>query len=71
MARKKTDKKPTSESRQHGTLIRVADDVALDAKILASIEDTTMAQLVSDMLRPVLKKRLEEAYRKRLEGDSK
>jgi hypothetical protein len=68
---RKVDKKPTSESRRHGTLVRIAEDVAADAKILASIEGTSMAQLMSELLRPILKKRLDDAYRKRLEGGSK
>lgn len=66
---KKASSKPTSESRQHGTLVRIAEDVAADAKILASIEKTSMAQIMSDVLRPILKKRLEDAYRKRLGGE--
>lgn len=68
VAKKKAGKRV--ESRKYGTLVRLADDVVADAKILASMRDISMAELLSETLRSVLKKALEAEYRKRLEkGD--
>jgi hypothetical protein len=58
-------------SRRYETLVRIAEDVVADAKVLASMRDTSMAELLSETLRPILKKALEAEYRKRLEGGAK
>jgi hypothetical protein len=56
--------KSTGESTQ----IRVDADVAAHAKILASVEGMTIADLVSNILRPILAERVKAAGR-RLSGD--
>ena len=71
MARKASGKKTAAESRQFGTLVRIADDVASDAKVVASIRGISMAELLTETLRPILKKALAEELRKRVEGDGK
>lgn len=75
MARKATGKKATSagggETRQFGTLVRIADDVASDAKVVASIRGISMAELLTETLRPILKKALADELRKRVEGGTK
>lgn len=50
------DPKKRSESRRHGVLVRLADDVVEDAKLVAALSKTNMAQHLSDTLRPILKK---------------
>lgn len=69
MAKKKSAKRV--ESRKYETLVRLADHVVADAKVLASMRDVSMAELLSDMLEPMLKKALEAEYRKRLEKGAK
>lgn len=67
VARKTSGKKP-EEPRQFGTLVRIADDVASDAKVVASIRGVSMAELLSETLRPILKKAMTDELRKRVEG---
>jgi hypothetical protein len=72
MARKTSGKKAAgTESRQFGTLVRIADDVASDAKVVASIRGVSMAELLTETLRPILKKALSDELRKRVEGGEK
>jgi hypothetical protein len=72
VARKSSDKpeRKSSESRKHGTLVRLADDVVEDARVLGSMLGLSMAELISDEVRPIIKKRLEAEMRKRL-GEKK
>jgi hypothetical protein len=70
VARKKSGKK-AGEPRQFGSLVRIADDVVADAKVVASIRGMSMAELLSETLRPILKKAMTEELRKRVEGGEK
>lgn len=74
MARKTTIKKPAKavgeEPRRFGALVRIADEVAADAKIVASLQGVSMAEYLSNTLRPILKKTIVEELRKR-EGGGK
>jgi hypothetical protein len=75
VARKSTSKPKGSddpkanaaESRRFGTLVRLGEDVANDAKVVASLRGTTMAELLTETLRPILKKALADELRKRVE----
>lgn len=53
---------------QYGTMTRMADDVVETARVLAPMVGQSMAQLMSDILRPILAKRLEDEMRRRLSG---
>jgi hypothetical protein len=66
-ARKAAKKDESSESRRYGTLVRLADDVVADAKVVASLRDVSMAELLSETLRPILRKALADELRKRVE----
>jgi hypothetical protein len=66
--KRKPAKKEGGESRRYDTLVRLADDVVSDAKVVASLRDVSMAELLSDTLRPILKKALADELRKRVEG---
>jgi hypothetical protein len=68
VARKASDKK-AGEPRQYGSLVRIADDVVADARVVASIRNISMAELLSETLRPILKKALTEELRRRVEGE--
>lgn len=57
-----------SETRQYGALVRVAEDVAADAKTIANIDGISAAELVTETLRPIFKERLDEWAKRRLEG---
>ena len=70
VARKASAKK-AGEPRQYGSLVRIADDVVADAKVVASIRNISMAKLLSETLRPILKKALVEELRKRVQGGEK
>lgn len=69
--KRKPTKKDGGETRRFETLVRLSDDVVADAKVVASLRDISMAELLSDTLRPILKKALADELRKRVEGDSK
>jgi len=56
----------SQDAKRHGTLIRIADDVARDAKLLSSFLNISMAEFVSATLRPIIKTALEDQMRKRL-----
>lgn len=56
------------ESRKYGTLVRLADDVVADAKVVASLRNISMAEYLSETMRPIIKKALTEELRKRVEG---
>jgi hypothetical protein len=49
-------------------MVRLADDVVADAKVVASLHDVSMAEYLSDLLRPILKKALADELRRRVEG---
>ncbi len=72
MARKTTDKKPVKVAgevpRRFGTLVRIADDVAADAKSVAALRGTSMAQYLSETLRPILKQTIIDELSKRKGG---
>lgn len=68
MTRKKARKEKPPGIR-HGTMIRVADDVAADAKLVASFLGVSMAEYISDTLRPLVKEELQHQMRKRLAED--
>jgi hypothetical protein len=70
VARKASGKK-SGEPRQYGSLVRIADDVVADAKVVASIRNISMAELLSETLRPILKKALTEELRRRVESGDK
>ena len=70
VARKSSGKK-AGEPREYGSLVRIADDVVADAKVVASIRNISMAELLSETLRPILKKALTEELRRRVEGGDK
>jgi hypothetical protein len=59
------------ESRKFGTLVRLADDVVDDAKVVASLRGISMAEYLSETLRPIVKKALTDELRKRVEGEKK
>lgn len=67
VARKVTGGK-SKEPRRFGTLVRLADDVVADAKVVASLRGVSMAELLSDTLRPILKKAMTEELRKRVDS---
>lgn len=69
MAKKTSKKAGRSESRRFGTLVRLAADVVADAKVVASLRGVSMAEFLSDLLRPLLKKALTDELRKRVEKD--
>jgi hypothetical protein len=62
MARPKADK---SDEKFEG-MTRMADDVLEVARVLAPMRGVNMAKLMSDILRPVLNKMLDEEMRRRL-----
>lgn len=72
VARKTTDKKPVKAAekvpRRFGTLVRIADDVAADAKSVAALRGTSMAEYLSDTLRPILKQTIIDELNKRKGG---
>lgn len=72
MARKTSDKKPVKVTggvpRRFGTLVRIADDVAADAKSVAALQGTSMAEYLSDTLRPILKQTIIDELSKRKGG---
>jgi len=71
MARKTTDKKPVKAAgvpRGFGTLVRIADDVAADAKSVAALRGTSMAEYLSETLRPILKQTIIDELSKRKGG---
>lgn len=55
-----------ADARKFGTLVRLADDVAQVARELAPMVGKSMAELLSDTLRPILSKMREDEMRKRL-----
>jgi hypothetical protein len=67
--KRKASRKDGGESRKYETLVRLADDVVADAKVVASLRNISMAELLSDTLRPILKKALTDELRKRVEDD--
>ncbi len=68
VAKERKERPSGSETRRHGRLVRIAEDVAEDADVLASLEKSSMAEIISNAARPIIKKRLATALRKRLEG---
>jgi hypothetical protein len=50
-------------------MVRIADDVAADAKLVASFLEISMAEYISDTLRPIVKKELQRQMRRRLAED--
>jgi hypothetical protein len=68
VGRKKVDRGTPKETREFGTLVRIADDVAADGRAVAAMLDTSMAKLFSDTLRPILKQMLVDELRKRTGG---
>jgi hypothetical protein len=68
VARKAGKKAAGGESRKYGTLVRLADDVVADAKVVASLRGVSMAEYLSETLRPIVKKALTDELRKRV-GD--
>lgn len=68
---KKTGKRSGSESRKYGTLVRLADDVVADAKAVASLRGTSMAEYLSDTLRPILKRALTDELKRRIGGENR
>lgn len=69
VAKKVSRKGGRSESRRFGTLVRLDDEVVADAKVVASLEGVSMAELLSEILRPILKKRASVEFKKRFEKD--
>ncbi len=71
-AREPTAKKPVKAAgevpRRFGTLVRIADDVAADAKSVAALRGTSMAEYLSDTLRPILKRTIIDELNKRSGG---
>lgn len=57
---------PQAENRRFPTLIRVSEDVAQLGRELSAMRNVSMAELVSDTLRPILQEQLEQEMRKRL-----
>ena len=72
MARKATENKPVKAAekapRRFGTLVRIADDVASDAKSVAALRGTSMAEYLSETLRPILKQTIIDELSKRKGG---
>ena len=72
VVRKTTDNKPVKAAgkvpRRFGTLVRIADDVAADAKSVAALRGTSMAEYLSDTLRPILKQTIIDELSKRKGG---
>jgi hypothetical protein len=68
---RKASRKKSGGPRRYDSLVRIADDVVADAKVVASIRDISMAELLSETLRPILKKAMVEELRKRVEGGDK
>jgi Meiotically up-regulated gene 113 len=54
--------------RRFGTLVRIADDVASDAKSVAALRGTSMAEYLSETLRPILKQTIIDELSKRKGG---
>jgi hypothetical protein len=63
---KKTD--GDAGGRRFSTLVRVADDVAQVARELAPMLGVSMAELLSDILRPILQEKQAAEMKKRLGG---
>jgi hypothetical protein len=64
---RKTTKKPEaapSESRRFGTLVRLGEDVVADAKKVAALREMSMAEYLTELLRPIVKRDLEAEKRK-------
>jgi hypothetical protein len=66
-APKPGEKKP-GQARRFETLVRIAEDVVSDARVVASLKGVSMAALISDTLRPILKKSMADELRKRVEA---
>jgi cell pole-organizing protein PopZ len=64
------EKKP-AQARRFETLARIAEDIVSDARVVAPRRDSSMAELISDTLRPILKKAMTDDLRKRVEGGIK
>ena len=67
MPRKTARKTSGGGDRKYGTLVRLADDVVADAKVVASLKNISMAEYISDTLRPIVKQTLTDELRRRLE----
>lgn len=70
VARKTPDKAkgPASESRRHGHLVRLGEDVVKAAKKVASLRDTNMAEYLTEILRPIVLKDLDAEAKKLMGG---
>lgn len=66
VAKKISKKAGGSETRRFGTLVRLAEDVVADAKVVASLKGMSMAEYLSETLRPIVKKALAEELRRRV-----
>lgn len=71
LARKVPHKPGKAPSRRHGTLVRMGDDVAADARVAASLLGVSMAEYLTETLRPIVKKTITDELRKRVEGGGK
>jgi hypothetical protein len=57
--------KKKSESRRFNTLVRMDDDLCDKARVLAAMRKVSMAEMFTDMLRPLVERELEKEYAKR------
>jgi hypothetical protein len=64
-------KRKSSESRKFNTLVRMDDEVCDMARTVASMRKTSMAELFSDWLRPVVKREYEKEIAKAQERIAK
>lgn len=69
VARKKTPKKQSgSETRKYTALVRMDREVADEVKRAAEFKGLSMAEFLTETLRPIAKKINDEWARKRLEA---
>lgn len=61
---RKTPSVSGSETRKRGALVRMSEDVRDDAKELAELEGGSAAEIIEEIVRPVLAERLKAARRK-------
>lgn len=56
-------------AKRNDTPVRIDNDVLEDCRIAAAFQGKSIAEYVSDILRPIAKRDIEEGYAKRIKGD--
>lgn len=63
-------KKKSSEKRKFNTLVRMDDELCEKARMLATHRKTSMAEMFSEMLRPVVDREYSKMVRKLKEDEA-